>query len=212
MGGTRRADGAVPSSRADGRRFPPAGGFACVITDMIAVTSTRLPGEAQSTSLRSTVIMIERGISPVGTDSGASCSFHVCWSTYWHLSGSTTYGSTPKGREGGGSAVGAGRRGRLAPRRASKLLRRRAGVRGRAPGPGSHLSGGWGAVLTQGGGRSSPAAPPHGGSLGCRTRSHTRGSCAPAKPARTGTCAGIAGSRGGAKARFPPRAAVARGQ
>ena len=29
--------------------------------------------------------MMERGISPVGTDSGASCSFHVCWSTYAHL-------------------------------------------------------------------------------------------------------------------------------
>ena len=29
-----------------------------------------------------------RGISPVGTSSGASCSFSVCWSTYSHMDGS----------------------------------------------------------------------------------------------------------------------------
>ena len=97
--------------------------MADVITDMIAVTSTRLPGDALSTRWRSTVIMIERGISPVGTASGASCSFHVCWSTYLHFSGSMVYGSTP-----------------------------------------------------------------HGASFGWRGRSHTRGSDAPPKPARTCTC------------------------
>eukprot|EP00967_Tisochrysis_lutea_P103718 scaffold156800_cov28-Tisochrysis_lutea.AAC.1 len=44
----------------------------CVMMDMIPVTWTRSPGCARSTSRRSTVSMMERGISPVGTCSGAS--------------------------------------------------------------------------------------------------------------------------------------------
>jgi hypothetical protein len=35
------------------------------------------------------------GISPVGTISGASCSFSVCWSTKTHSSGRTAYGAGP---------------------------------------------------------------------------------------------------------------------
>mmetsp|Transcript_27091 Transcript_27091/g.86968 ORF Transcript_27091/g.86968 Transcript_27091/m.86968 type:complete len:289 (+) Transcript_27091:516-1382(+) len=65
--------------------------------DMMPVTVTRSPGLARSTSRRSTVSITERGISPVGTISGDSCSFHVCWSTYLHFSGRMTYGSSGHG-------------------------------------------------------------------------------------------------------------------
>jgi hypothetical protein len=39
---------------------------------------TRVPGGATSTNDRSTATRTDRGISPVGTRSGASCSFNVC--------------------------------------------------------------------------------------------------------------------------------------
>mmetsp|Transcript_5593 Transcript_5593/g.12231 ORF Transcript_5593/g.12231 Transcript_5593/m.12231 type:complete len:229 (-) Transcript_5593:357-1043(-) len=65
--------------------------------DMMPVTVTRLPGLARSTRRRSTDIITVRGISPVGTASGLSCSFHVCWSTYLHFSDMMLYGSSGQG-------------------------------------------------------------------------------------------------------------------
>ena len=68
--------------------------FWWVITAMIPVIVTRFPGIAASTRRRSTEQRTERGISPVGTISGGSCSFHCCWSMYLHFSGRIMYGSS----------------------------------------------------------------------------------------------------------------------
>mmetsp|Transcript_3843 Transcript_3843/g.8607 ORF Transcript_3843/g.8607 Transcript_3843/m.8607 type:complete len:215 (+) Transcript_3843:1596-2240(+) len=58
---------------------------------------TRVPGEMRCTSARSTATVSDRGVSPLGTDSGASCSLSVCWSMYWLFSGCTTQGSSEHG-------------------------------------------------------------------------------------------------------------------
>mmetsp|Transcript_26725 Transcript_26725/g.89928 ORF Transcript_26725/g.89928 Transcript_26725/m.89928 type:complete len:279 (-) Transcript_26725:229-1065(-) len=59
-------------------------------------TERRTPGETTSTKHLSTARSTVRGISPVGTASGASCSFKVCSSTYVHPSGMTTKGLEPQ--------------------------------------------------------------------------------------------------------------------
>ena len=63
---------------------------------------------------RSTDISTVRGISPVGTASGASCSFHDCWSTYEHLAGRIWYVSRPHGGSFGWRTL-SHTRGRFAP-------------------------------------------------------------------------------------------------
>ena len=60
------------------------------------ITDTRVPGDTLSTRLRLTLSSVLRGISPVGTTSGASWSLKFCWSTYSHWSGTMTYEFGPQ--------------------------------------------------------------------------------------------------------------------
>mmetsp|Transcript_29320 Transcript_29320/g.95698 ORF Transcript_29320/g.95698 Transcript_29320/m.95698 type:complete len:282 (-) Transcript_29320:169-1014(-) len=95
-----------PSTRRYGVRMATAPTCplpALLNTDDTPSTCTRVPGGTRSTRWRSTDSSMCRGISPVGTSSGASCSLSVCWSTYVQRSASITYGST-----GHLSAPGAG--------------------------------------------------------------------------------------------------------
>lgn len=67
----------VPPARSIVRKAPPTPSHACVLTcvkmDATPSTETRVPGATRSASDRSTASVMWRGISPVGTDSGASC-------------------------------------------------------------------------------------------------------------------------------------------
>ncbi len=58
--------------------------------DATPMMLTRVPGEMRSESVRSTLRRMWRGISPVGTASGASCNFNVCWFTNLDFSGMIT--------------------------------------------------------------------------------------------------------------------------
>eukprot|EP00958_Prasinococcus_capsulatus_P003311 scaffold304_cov409-Prasinococcus_capsulatus_cf.AAC.20 len=62
----------------------------------MAMMRTRVPGTMLCTICRSTDRSMFRGISPVGTSSGFSCSFSVCKSTNSDFSGTMTYGSSPQ--------------------------------------------------------------------------------------------------------------------
>ena len=83
IGGARRAYDHTCAHRLEPRRRPQsplhahARARTCVKMDATPSTDTRVPGATRSASERSTASVMWRGISPVGTDSGASCEATV---------------------------------------------------------------------------------------------------------------------------------------
>mmetsp|Transcript_5851 Transcript_5851/g.15283 ORF Transcript_5851/g.15283 Transcript_5851/m.15283 type:complete len:338 (-) Transcript_5851:251-1264(-) len=92
---TRRYGSRIESASA--APFLPRPLPSCGLDEMTVktpVTVTRWPGVTLPTRWRSTISLSVRGMSPVGTVSGASCSLSRCWSTKSLSSGSTWYESS----------------------------------------------------------------------------------------------------------------------
>lgn len=68
----------------------------CNLVRQVAATrvSNNISHPQRANTNRSTVRSMWRGVSPVGTSSGFSCSFKTCWSMHVHLSATMRKGSS----------------------------------------------------------------------------------------------------------------------